>query len=225
MSRFCYRLLLTGLGISLLCVHAVTHAERLNLTISDSSDKPVSNVVVSAYLENEDRVLPVAVDTTVIIDQIDKKFVNHVTPVQVGTAVSFPNHDQIRHHVYSFSPVKNFEIPLYKGIPAEPIIFKQEGIVSLGCNIHDWMSAYVVVIDSPYFGKTDHLGQASIYLPAGEYQLRLWHRDADEESKHLQQSISISSGEITDLPIEMGLKSNGFSGRSSISIFNRGRYR
>ena len=71
-----------------------------------------------------------------------------------------------------FHSAKTFEIPLYKGLPADPIVFQQEGVVTLGCNIHDWMSAYIVVINSPYFATTDEQGQTSLTLPVGDYELR-----------------------------------------------------
>ncbi|MEE9412823.1 MAG: methylamine utilization protein [Methylococcales bacterium] len=213
------------LGTGLSCLFADASAELLNVTVTDSSGNPVNNAVVSAYSRSTASHSPSVPDKTVIIDQVDKKFVNHVTPVQVGTAISFPNHDQIRHHVYSFSPAKSFEIPLYKGIPAEPITFKQKGIVTLGCNIHDWMSAYIVVVDSPYFATTNEQGHTSLTLPVGDYQLRFWHRDADETTKNSKQPITIQPEEITSIPVEFNLTPSSFSGRSPVSIFNRGRYR
>jgi plastocyanin len=79
------------------------------------------------------------------IDQINQEFVPQVSAVQVGTAVHFPNQDNIRHHVYSFSPAKQFELPLYKGTEAPPVVFDRSGLVVLGCNIHDWMLGYLYV--------------------------------------------------------------------------------
>jgi hypothetical protein len=99
-----------------------------------------------------------------------------VTVVQTGTAVEFPNNDTVRHHVYSFSQPKRFEIKLYAGKPGQPITFDKPGEVVIGCNIHDWMEAYVLVVESPYFGKTGPDGQVRIAnLPAGRYRLQLWH--------------------------------------------------
>jgi len=90
--------------------------------------------------------------------------------------VDFPNHDSIRHHVYSFSPAKRFELPLYIGQPAAPVQFDTPGVVVLGCNIHDWMIAYVYVADSPYYTRSGEDGMASLGpLPAGRYQVRVWH--------------------------------------------------
>jgi plastocyanin len=110
------------------------------------------------------------------VEQKDKTFIPMVSVVQVGTPVQFPNRDPIRHHVYSFSAAKTFEIKLYAGTPAAPIVFDKPGDVVLGCNIHDHMLAYVYVVDTPWFAKTDKDGQARIEgVPAGEYDLHLWH--------------------------------------------------
>ncbi|MEE9344570.1 MAG: methylamine utilization protein [Methylococcales bacterium] len=225
MNRLLEVIIVSIVGASLFCINAIAYAEILNVTITDSSGNPVNNAVVSAYSKNVVSQTSVASETTIIIDQVDKKFVSHVTPIQMGAAISFPNHDQIRHHVYSFSSAKIFEIPLYKGIPTKPIIFKQEGIVTLGCNIHDWMSAYIIVIDSPYFATTDQQGRASLPVPVGDYELRFWHRDADEKTKNSKQSITIHSSETASLSVDFSFKPTGFSRRLPASIFNRGRYR
>jgi plastocyanin len=111
-----------------------------------------------------------------VIEQRGAEFSPYVTVVQTGTAVDFPNNDTVRHHVYSFSQPKRFEIKLYAGKPGQPITFDKPGEVVIGCNIHDWMEAYVLVVESPYFGKTGPDGQVHIAnLPAGRYRLQLWH--------------------------------------------------
>ena len=110
-----------------------------------------------------------------MVEQRNKAFVPLVSVVQTGTLVNFPNRDEVRHHVYSFSPAKRFEIKLYAGTPVDPIPFEKPGEVVLGCNIHDHMIAYVYVVDSPWFGKTDKDGLARIEgLPAGEYEINAW---------------------------------------------------
>jgi plastocyanin len=118
------------------------------------------------------------------IGQRDKQFAPQVLVVQTGTAVNFPNFDTVRHHVYSFSPIKVIDIKLYSGTPAEPIVFDKPGVAALGCNIHDRMSAHVVVVDTPTFAKTDDKGQASFDLPAGEHVVKAWH--AGQKSPTLQ---------------------------------------
>ena len=113
---------------------------------------------------------------TVTIAQRDRELIPYMTVVQVGTAIEFPNQDPFKHHLYSFSPAKTFEIKLYAGKPEKPIVFNKPGEVALGCNIHDWMEAYVLVVDTPYFAKTDARGRARIaHVPSGSYRLRWWH--------------------------------------------------
>lgn len=103
-------------------------------------------------------------------------FVPFVSAVPVGTAVDFPNQDKTRHHVYSFSPAKVFELKLYSGKPEQPVTFDKTGVVALGCNIHDYMQAFVYVSASPYLAVTDAQGRATVKaLPAGNHQLNVWH--------------------------------------------------
>jgi ADP-ribose pyrophosphatase YjhB (NUDIX family) len=107
---------------------------------------------------------------------VDREFVPFVSVVQVGTVVSFPNRDPILHHVYSFSAAKSFEIKLYSGKSPQEITFDKPGVVALGCNIHDWMVAYVVVVPTPYFARSEGGGTVRLQdLPAGPYELHAWH--------------------------------------------------
>jgi plastocyanin len=130
-----------------------------------------------------------------VVDQRDKQFVPYVTAVQVGTAVSFPNSDNIRHHVYSFSSAKKFELPLYSGVPAEPVVFDKVGFVTLGCNIHDWMIAYVAVLPTPYFQVTRQDGHAVLKdLPAGQYTVQVWHPALKGQPEALAQRVDVGSG-------------------------------
>jgi plastocyanin len=86
--------------------------------------------------------------------QQKKQFVPEVLVVPVGSEVRFPNHDTVRHHVYSFSPAKKFELKLYTGTPANPVLFDRPGVVVLGCNIHDQMVGWILVVDTPYYAQT-----------------------------------------------------------------------
>lgn len=126
-----------------------------------------------------------------IMNQIDKQFVPHVLVVPVGTDITFPNADNLFHHVYSFSPVKQFELKLYKEFTAQPLKFETPGIVDIGCNIHDWMLGYIIVSDSPFFGKTDESGNMSVQLPKGEYSVRFWHPLVDGEKALPTQRLVI----------------------------------
>lgn len=118
------------------------------------------------------------------IGQRDKQFTPQLLVVQTGTAVSFPNFDTVRHHVYSFSPIKVIDIKLYAGTPAEPVVFDKPGVATLGCNIHDRMSAHVVVVDTPLFATTDAQGMAVFDLPPGSHTVKAWH--AGQRSPTLQ---------------------------------------
>ncbi|NVM77617.1 plastocyanin [Duganella sp. SG902] len=109
------------------------------------------------------------------IEQKGLKFMPLVSVVQVGATINFPNNDKVRHHIYSFSPAHKFDQKLYSGQAASPQVFDKAGTVVLGCNIHDKMIAYVKVVDTPYFAKTDGAGAARIELPAGKYVVKAWH--------------------------------------------------
>ena len=149
------------------------HAGTLEITVKDAGGAPVEDAVLWAMPKPgpaPQRKRDAA------IAQRDKTFVPMVTVVQTGTAVQFPNQDPIRHHVYSFSAAKTFEIKLYAGTPVAPVVFDKPGEVVLGCNIHDHMLAFVYVVDTPWFAKTAKDGQARIEgLPAGEYDLQVVH--------------------------------------------------
>lgn len=110
------------------------------------------------------------------IEQRNKTFAPAVSVVQTGTAIEFPNNDTVRHHVYSFSAAKVFELKLYAGKPEKPVLFDKPGVVVLGCNIHDRMAAYIVVVDTPWSAISQSDGVARVAdVPPGEYQLQVWH--------------------------------------------------
>jgi plastocyanin len=147
----------------------------VRVDIKDPANAPVANAVASLVpLDATARVTPPA--EPVVITQNDQDFQPYVTAIVVGTRVSFPNNDKVAHHVFSQSKAKSFEIPRYRGEPKETILFDQPGIVPLGCNIHDWMLAYVVVLTTPHFAKSVADGQVTLAdLPAGRYRLEVWH--------------------------------------------------
>ncbi|MCX7168715.1 MAG: methylamine utilization protein [Proteobacteria bacterium] len=132
-----------------------------------------------------------------IIEQLDREFVPYLTIVQKGTSVDFPNHDPVKHHIYSFSPAKVFEIKLYAGKPVNPVIFDKTGEVVLGCNIHDWMAAHVLVVDTPWFAKTRADGMAKMErVPAGAYRLRLWHPRQKSAQRDIELTLGAASRQL-----------------------------
>jgi plastocyanin len=147
------------------------HAAELTVTVDDGKT-PLADAVVSVH---SPAAALLAKPAKAVMDQRNMMFAPTVLPVTAGTLVRFPNSDNIHHSVYSFSPAKRFELPLYAGVSAEPVLFDKTGVVTLGCNIHDWMVGYIVVLDTPYFVKTAADGKAHLDLPAGTYQLEVWH--------------------------------------------------
>jgi plastocyanin len=130
------------------------------------------------------------------MDQISKTFVPAVLPIVVGTEVHFPNHDQIQHHVYSFSRPKSFELPLYKGQDAKPVRFDKPGVVRIGCNIHDWMSAVILVLPSPHYAVTDSDGNFTLRLPRGTYMLAAWHDLSRDKLEDTLQTVQLESSAV-----------------------------
>ena len=150
-------------------------AGTVRVVTTDSAGAPVADAV--AYVRALDAAVQVQPPAEpVAVTQQGQEFHPYVTAVVVGTRVVFPNKDNVQHHVYSVSPAKRFEIPLYIGDSKETIVFDRPGPVTLGCNIHDWMVAYILVLDTPYFATTGKDGTADITgLPPGRYRLEVWH--------------------------------------------------
>lgn len=185
--------LLLRLCFSLLGLFStVLFATPLQVAVVDSAGKPVEGAVV--FLESAAASAALQTAVPVKIVQRDKTFIPQITIVPRGTAVSFPNEDTVRHHVYSFSAVKQFEIKLYVGTPTEPVVFEQSGVAVLGCNIHDEMIAWVVVLDTPYYASTDTTGTVNLsQVPAGDYALRVWHKDLLSESDMPKIQLSVNA--------------------------------
>ncbi|HEX5345209.1 MAG TPA: methylamine utilization protein [Duganella sp.] len=149
-------------------------ATGIAVQVQDASGKVLPDTVI--YVEPEGGAPAARSPGGAQIEQKSLKFMPLVTVVQVGATINFPNNDKVRHHIYSFSPAHKFDQKLYSGQAASPQVFDKAGTVVLGCNIHDKMIAYVKVVDTPYFAKTDGSGAARIELPAaGKYVVRAWH--------------------------------------------------
>jgi plastocyanin len=149
--------------------------------------------ILEAVVFVETPVPPAVAGAQATMDQIVKTFVPGLLPIVVGTRVLFPNHDQIHHHVYSFSRTKNFELPLYKGLDAPPVVFDKVGVVKVGCNIHDWMSGIILVLPTPYFAVTDAEGRFALAdLPNGTYKLAAWHAQSKAKPEDTIQSIAVT---------------------------------
>lgn len=148
-------------------------AAPLEVTVHDAAGRALPDAVV--FLESPAARAATRPLAGFEIAQEERRFLPEVAVVTLGTDVQFPNRDSVRHHVYSFSPAKTFDLKLYSGKPANPVVFDKPGPVALGCNIHDWMVGFVYVVESPWFAKTARTGTARIDLADGEYDLKVWH--------------------------------------------------
>jgi len=151
-------------------------ATPLDVIVVDQDGRAIPDAVV---LLRGDAQSPAPAPATAVIDQIDKRFVPAVSAVPVGTSMSFPNRDDIKHHVYSFSPPKVFELKLYHGVPAAPVVFDRPGLVTLGCNIHDGMVAYLYVVDAARFALSDARGAVHFPNAAAIHTVEAWHYQMD----------------------------------------------
>ena len=169
-------------------------AAGVQVQVNDAAGKPLNDAVV--FLESREAK---AASKPIIgseIAQAAKQFVPQVTVVPLGSAVQFPNRDTVRHHVYSFSPNKTFELKLYTGTSANPVVFDRPGVAVLGCNIHDNMSAWVVVVETPYFARTAEAGRATLAnVPAGSYRMRVWHTSLPVGAPALDQALVVGAAD------------------------------
>jgi plastocyanin len=179
-------------GVILSAAAQSASAATLELHVRDRDGRGVPDVVVVAAATEPARSAPSPATKPAVMDQHDRRFVPQVLVVQTGTPVSFPNNDTVSHQVYSFSPARRFQLPLYKGEAHSPVAFDTAGLVVLGCNIHDEMVGYIYVADSPYFARTDADGNAEIDdVPAGSYRLDAWGPRVADSGETLVRKVTL----------------------------------
>jgi len=203
--------------LAALAVAGQARAGTLEVAVADGEGKPIERVAVSARATGGSSAPAQAATAT--MDQHDHRFVPHILVVQTGTSVSFPNNDDVSHHVYSFSPTKSFELGLYKGQVYPPIVFDEPGIVVLGCNIHDTMLGYIRVVDTPYFALTNEEGIAVIEdMPDGAYDVEVWTPRARPPELPAAQRLDIN-GSVTTAEVRLSsrLQPDHEHGSSSLS--------
>jgi plastocyanin len=184
-----FKVLLAVLGIAILASNAL--ARTISGQVLGEDGKPIANAVV--FVQEPASLPPAGASSPAIMDQFNKTFVPGMLPIAVGTQVRFPNRDQIRHHVYSFSRPKRFELPLYKGEDAPPVLFDKPGVVKIGCNIHDWMSAIILVLPNDHFAVTKEDGTFALpALEAGQYTITAWHAQSRDKTEDVAQHITLA---------------------------------
>ena len=179
----------TVLGLT---ASGVSPAASIEARVVDPAGKPVADAAV--YATPAAGGVEARPGRSAAIEQVDREFLPYVSVIQTGTTVNFPNRDPIMHHVYSFSPPKSFEIKLYTGKSPETILFDKAGVVTLGCNIHDWMIAYILIVSTPHFARTDASGVARLRdLPAGSYEVRAWHPQQREAAAAQTEALETAT--------------------------------
>jgi len=172
-----------------LALPAAARAGDLTVAVKSPSGAPIADAVVTLAAPHHG---PIRFAWPYRMAQKNIQFDPFVLIVPVGADVAFPNLDQVRHHVYSFSPAKTFELKLYGKDETRVVHFDKPGVVQLGCNIHDSMIAFIVVVDTPYAAKTDAEGNATIHdAPPGAYGLAVWRPYLRAPGNTLRQTVQI----------------------------------
>jgi plastocyanin len=186
------------IAVTALCMLATpVRSAEVRVTVVDGSGASVGGAVVTlqaAPSTPQPRRHSPTPPASVVMDQVGQRFTPSILVVPVGTAVSFPNSDLVSHQVYSFSPAKKFQLPLYRGKAYPPVVFDAPGVVTLGCNIHDDMVAHIVVTDAPYYALTDDAGRAGISgVEPGDYVATVWHPRLRPGADALRQPVVLDS--------------------------------
>ncbi len=173
-----------------LLVAAPVRASELALALSSKAGAPIANAVVTVKPEGGARGRTIA--GPFVMAQRDMQFSPFVLVVPVGAEVSFPNLDPFHHHVYSFSKARTFEIKLYGRDETRRVRFDKPGVVALGCNIHDDMSAFIRVVDTPFAAKSGGNGQAVVRdLPPGPASVTVWHPYLKTPGGEITRAVTI----------------------------------
>ena len=174
-------------------------------SLVNSNNTPMANMVV--YLtptspSSAKKIAPESTQPPIEIHQENKQFSPYITVIQQGYQLKFVNDDDITHHIYSASGPKRFSFKLRKDSTQQDMLFDQAGHISMGCNIHDWMSGHVLVVDTPYYGVTDSNGNVTFdELPDSEYQLVVWHPQLRADNNQFSQTITTPLAEALTIQI------------------------
>ncbi len=181
------------LAAMLACASTVSAAE-LKVQVNDDKGHPVGDAVVTVLPQSATQKVPdrrgPAVTKT--IDQKQETFIPYIEIFRPGDKVLFRSNDQMRHHVYTFSPLKPFEFVLVPGESSKLIALDQAGVIAVGCNIHDMMITYLYVSDAPWIARTGADGRAVFAdVPAGPWVVRVWHPRLRPGKPDLAQSATL----------------------------------
>lgn len=157
----------------------------------DSKQSKVEGVIV--YLTPENNTLNHALTKhPLIIFQKNKKFTPYIAVLQKGQEINFKNQDDVTHHIYSASGENRFDFKIKAGEQNKSTVITTSGEVAMGCNIHDWMSGYVLAVDTPYFDQTNSQGLSIFkHIPPGSYKLTIWHPQLETQKNEFTKKVEI----------------------------------
>ena len=223
-QRKMQKLILVAISSFVLCAPLVS-AQEIIIRLVDADGAPVPDAVMELLSDKAASSTSTAMREAEI-DQLDKEFVPTVTTIVAGGSASFPNSDDILHHVYSFSSAKTFDTPLYGSDANSEYreMFDVPGVVEIGCNIHDWMLAYIYVGESELMAISNDVGVIDLAnIPPGQYRLRIWHSRLDAPQNSVEQDVVIEAGRVAELELTLELARDRRVRRAPSA--NRKRYR
>lgn len=155
------------------CVHEGSKMDARDMTLLIHEDGGIANAVVTIAVADQELIVP---KDPVVLDQSECRFDQHIAVVTVGTTVEFKNSDSVSHNVHTYSRKnKAFNRTLPGGTSHSQVMTKAEAI-PVGCDLHPWMKAYLVVVDTNFYALTDEHGGFEIQgMVAGSYTAKVWH--------------------------------------------------
>lgn len=173
-----------SLWLSLFILVSPATAGEFDFLVTNEQGEALETAVIEPVSETA---ASLGAQPVAVIDQVNKRFKPAQLLITTGQDVDFPNSDNIRHHVYSFSQAKTFELKLYADTPEQPVNFPEHGVVVLGCNIHDTMIGYIFVSNHPDTVSTDETGQATLNTEANMTSVRVWHKHQSQGPEKLKK--------------------------------------
>lgn len=192
-------LLLRALALLLLSTSYCWGAS-ISFLILDKDNQPIPDAIVSLFPTSASgkKLATTMTAPPANMKQTNKQFRPHVVVVQKGQKVNFPNQDSIKHQVYSLSDLQQFDLTVEAGESQQGPEMQTEGAINIGCNIHDWMQAYVYVVNSPWFAQSGNDGKATLAIPDNEtFEWRIWHPRMSNSEQNSSGSIGTNKTSMT----------------------------
>jgi plastocyanin len=183
-------------------------AAELTVRVVDAAGAPVENAVAT-FTPATPVSTPIRFSWPYQVAQQNLQFNPYILIVPVGATVRFPNLDRVRHHVYSFSNGNRFELELFGRDESRSHQFTQAGIAAVGCNIHDQMQAYIVIVDTPFVGRTTNTGSVVISGASGAGTLRVWHPNLRARGGAMSRPVTLAATGAAQESFTVQLRAGG----------------